>query len=71
MCVCFFFLFFLLFFFFFFFVVVVVVVFHFVVLVKARIGSENIAINEAFILANMMHKRIVIVENTRVQLLKM
>ena len=47
----------------------VVVVFHFVVLTKTRIGSAYVARNKVFVLANLMHNRIVIVENTRVQLL--
>ena len=45
------------------------VIFHFIVLTKTRIGSENVARNKAFILAKLMLSRIVIVENTRMQFL--
>ena len=41
--------------------------FHFVVLTKTRIGSDNVARNKAFIFTNLMHNHMFIVENTRVQ----
>ena len=34
---------------------------------KSRIGSENVVRNKAFILADLMHNHIVIVENTHIQ----
>ena len=43
--------------------------FHFVVLTKTSIGSAYVTINKIFISANLMHDRIVIVENTRVKFL--
>ena len=41
--------------------------YNFVTLTKTRIGSENLARNKTFILATLMHNRIIIVENTCVQ----
>ena len=36
---------------------------------KTRTSSETVAGNKAFVLANLMHNRIIIVVNTRVKLL--
>ena len=47
----------------------VAAVFHFVYLTQTRIGSEYVIRNKAFILANLMQGRIVIVKIIRVQLL--
>ena len=48
---------------------VIAVIFHFIVLTKTRIGSGHVARNKVFILAKSMYNLIVIVGNTRIQIL--